>query len=480
MHNSKFIRLLGTLTPEEFRRFEIFLKSPFYNTNKNLLRLLQYIGRYHPRLTSPKLAKEKVWKFLYPKEGYDDNRLRQRIFMLSKLLENFLTTIELEGRTDDQKSLFLKALDKRGLHADFTKNIRQKIQRLEAESIKNPSTYQQLHQYYQQLYFHPDTPKFQAGGTELRECIHNLDQYFILKKLEYGCEAASREVLFSEAYPDWLLERIQEGTKELPELESALAVRLYQDLIQLQKQEKNQALFTQIKTLFINQANALSPEQRISIYQYLSNYAARRVNTGERQYYAELFDLTKMALRYHIIIEQDRITDATFTNTVVMASVLKEFDWAKQFMNQYQTLLEPKVFNSAFHLAMAYWHYHQQNQLEVLSHLRDVYFLPSYGYRVKSLRTRSFYELFQQDDSYYEPVLAEINSFEQYIRREKTTTTYRKQSYLNLVSYLKKLVRIKNNPKWSWEKTEQLREEIENKQPVFAKHWLLEKVIKYL
>ena len=480
MHKSRFIRLLSTLTPEEFRRFESFLRSPFYNTNKNLLRLLQYIGRYFPRLTSPKLAKEKVWKFLYPKEGYDDNRLRQRIFMLSKLLETFFTTIEIEDRTTDQRSLFIKALDKRGLHADFTKTIRQEIKVLEAESIKNPVVYQQLHQYYQQLYFHPDTPKFQAGGKELRECIHNLDQYFVLKKLEYGCEAASREVLFSEVYPDWFLERIQEEVKELPELDSMLAIQLYQDLIQLQKQEKNQALFAQIKTLFIDQADALSPEQRISIYQYLSNYAARRVNTGEQQYYTELFDLTKMALQYHIIIEQDRITDATFTNTVVMASVLKEFEWAEQFMKNYQSLLEPGVFNSAFHLAMAYWHYHQQQYPEVLSHLQEIHFLPSYGYRVKSLRTRSFYELYQQDNSYYEPVLAEINSFEQYIRREKTTTTYRKRSYLHLISYLKKLVKIKNNPKWSREKTEQLKEDIENKQPVFAKHWLLEKIIKYL
>jgi len=163
-----------------------------------------------------------------------------------------------------------------------------------------------------------------------------------------------------------------------------------------------------------------------------------------------------------------------------MASVLKEFEWATQFMEHYKSLLEPGVFNSAFHLAMAYWHYHQQNYLEVLSHLQEIHFLPSYGYRVKSLRTRSFYELYQQDNSYYEPVLAEINSFEQYIRREKTTTTYRKQSYLYLVSYLKKLVRIKNNPKWSQEKTEQLREEIKNKQPVFAKHWLLEKVVGLL
>jgi len=310
MHNSKFIRILSTLTPEEFQRFERFLKFPFYNTNKNLLRLLQYIGRYHPRLSSPKLAKGRVWKFLYPQEEYDDNRLRQRIFMLSKLLENFLTAIELEDRTSEQKTLFIRALDKRGLHADFAKTIRQEILTLEGETIKNPATYQQLHQYYQQLYFHPDTPKFQAGEKELRQCIHNLDQYFMLKKLAYGCEAASREVLFSEVYPDWFLERIQEGAEELPKLESTLAAHLYRNLIQLQKQEENQDLFTQIKTLFIDQADALSPEQRLSIYQYLSNYAARRVNTGERQYYAELFDLTKMALQYHIIIEQDRITDA--------------------------------------------------------------------------------------------------------------------------------------------------------------------------
>ena len=187
-----------------------------------------------------------------------------------------------------------------------------------------------------------------------------------------------------------------------------------------------------------------------------------------------------MALKYHIIIEQDRITDATFTNTVVMASVLKEFDWAKQFMERYQALLEPGIFDSAFNLSMAYWHYHQQHYLEVISHLQEIHFLPSYGHRAKSLQTRTFYELYQQDDSYYESILAEINSFEQYIRRETKTSTYRKKSYLHLIGYLKKLIKIKNNPKWSREKTRQLEEEIKSKQPVFAKHWLLEKVVTYL
>lgn len=480
MHNSKLTRCLKSLAKEEMRLFGLFVQSPFYNTNQKLTRFFQYLRPHHPGFSSPKLAKEKAWAHLFPGEAYDDNRMRQCQFLLTQLLEEFLAVSELKAEPQTRDTLLLKSLGRRKLYAYFSRKGRSGIKKMESLALKDAASHQRLQDWYEQIHFHPDTSKFGEGTQGLGACIHHLDQYFLLKKLEYGCEAASRKVMLNEEYSDAWLEDILQGFMEGRIKTDHFLVSLYKDLIQLQRQEKNHTLFVKIKSQFLEKTDLLSAQERIKIYQYLSNYAARLVNTGDRLYYKELFDLTKMALEYEIIVEKDRITDATFTNTVVMGSVLHEFAWVEKFMEQYQPLLDRRYYDSAMRLSLAYWNYHQKKYAEVLTQLQEIDFLPTYGFRVKSLRMRTLFELYQKEDSYGDSLSLEIQSFEQFIRREKKVTLYRKESYLHLISYLKKLVKLKYDPNLSLAKVESLKKEVEEKQPLFNKQWLLEKIAVYL
>jgi len=86
MQNSKLITLLKALSPEEFRQFYRYIRTPFFTKSADLLKLYEAIRKHYPDFNSPKLEKERLFKHLYPKETFNDARF------LSKKRMNYLLT----------------------------------------------------------------------------------------------------------------------------------------------------------------------------------------------------------------------------------------------------------------------------------------------------------------------------------------------------------------------------------------------------
>ncbi len=476
MQNSKLIRLLTSLQREEFRRFGQFLHSPFFNTNEKFVALYNYIARYYPGLFSPKLSKEKAFAALFPKETYDDNRMRQIMFRMTKLAEDFLAVQVVWNDEGRKTQLLTEALGSRKLHPYFEKAVKAETKKLEAVQYKDLPTLHRLLFYNHQYFFHPDTPKFKAGIKSIEDCMKYLDDYFAQAKLQYACELIARSAALKEEHQIWLLQEVMktlEGNKA--EEEDSLTA-LYYMLTLLQRDRDNELLFKGIKRKFLDIVAELPQQERIDFYQQLSNYTIAKINAGNRAYLLDFFELTEVALAFDIIVEKDRITDATFTNVVAIAAALKKFEWTAQFIKDYEKRLASSVRESASQLAWAYWYYHKGAFSDVLTCLQEVDFLPSYGFRVKSLRLRSYFELFQQDDSYLDPLMADIHSFDLYIRRHKAINSKRRTTYLNFIKFTKKLIRLKTNATVSDAEKEKLSSSIQQKEPIVVKHWLLEKL----
>ncbi len=62
MQKSSLITILRTLTPQEFREFGEFVKSPYFNKNEKVITLYNVLKKYFPGFDSGSLTKEKVFK----------------------------------------------------------------------------------------------------------------------------------------------------------------------------------------------------------------------------------------------------------------------------------------------------------------------------------------------------------------------------------------------------------------------------------
>ena len=133
MHNSKLITILKALNPEEFKQFHRYIHSPFNTQSTELLELFDYLRGYYPDFDSPKLEREHVFQQLYPKEKFNGPRLRNLLFKINKILEEYLIYLEFQQNDYRRKKVLNQIYGKRNLNVIFKKKTEELISFLEKE-----------------------------------------------------------------------------------------------------------------------------------------------------------------------------------------------------------------------------------------------------------------------------------------------------------------------------------------------------------
>lgn len=92
MYKHKVIETLKTFTPDEFKRFEKFIRSPYFNTAKDTVKLFDFIKKHYPSFDSSYLELSKAAKKLKTKgEASKEARIRNILTALYQLAETFLS-----------------------------------------------------------------------------------------------------------------------------------------------------------------------------------------------------------------------------------------------------------------------------------------------------------------------------------------------------------------------------------------------------
>ncbi len=115
MEKSSIISVLRTFSSQEIKRFGLYLHSPFFNANTNIVKMYDIIKKNYPDFKNNKLTKEFIFKKLYPKEKYNDERMR---FLMSELLRHALDFLKYINNNSGFEELhsdinFLRVLNNR-------------------------------------------------------------------------------------------------------------------------------------------------------------------------------------------------------------------------------------------------------------------------------------------------------------------------------------------------------------------------------
>ena len=134
MTNSKLITLLKTLNTSEWRRLGEFLASPFFNKNKELISLYQYLKKIEPDFSEKKLNKKVVFAKVYSQQPFQARILEDLMYNLLKQSEHFLRMIQLEQKEFTKNLLMLEILLERKLDKHY------RVYRKETEKILEKGT----------------------------------------------------------------------------------------------------------------------------------------------------------------------------------------------------------------------------------------------------------------------------------------------------------------------------------------------------
>ncbi len=475
MKGKKMFSLLRSLDAEEFGQLSQAVRSPLINTNSRVVSLYDYLAPLYPGFDGPELEDESLFEALFPGEGYTDYKLRRLLSAFTKACERFLVYLEAFGRPDNEHSLLTNAYGRRKLYPQFEKAIRHSIKELEKAPYRGLDYYSGYVELFYKYYFHPLTDKRSISQEQLQELVNRIDLRYALTMLRVGNELRSRERMFSESYQldgvDALETVYSDG-----ELAQSPVFRTYLSLLKIYKEEEKEDGFEELKEHFLAYRHLLRQDDQFLVFQQILNYTIRRINRGDSHFYREALELYKKGLETGLLLAEGHISEATFSNIVLVGCEEGEFIWVQEFMQGHRKYLDRPSREDVLAYCQGLWHYFQEQYDEageiLMSHkFSDAFQLPS-----RMTQLRMTFEQFLRDSSYHELLLSQISNFRKYLARDKSLSKARADLHAKTLSLLKGLA----NAIWRGDELEpvlqRLEEEIRSDGPLLLRYWLQKQV----
>jgi len=468
MHNSKLLILCHTLSDIEWKRLQKFLNSPYFNENKQLVQLAKYINKHIRKTQKQHLSKVQVFKHLYKKEAYNDLRIRQLMYKLFRLIEQFLRCEHYKVNKIEQALHTSEIYLKRQLPKHFTSSLNNTKQLLTQtpHANNNHLYYNYYAEQLQSNYLQWQQDRKQEPN--LQAVSDSLDTFYLFTKFKHSCAMMSYQNMAKVAYNlDTLYELLTlKSTNSYQKSNPAVSV-YYHALLALHHND-NELHFSHFKQLLLLPTPILPHSEMRDLHALARNYCIKKINEGHQQYIDSLFDLYQIALQCQFLMTDQVLSPWTYINISALGLRLNKFTWTKQFIIDYQERLVITYQQDAYNFALAQWHFARQQYHAVISLLAQTEITDVLlNLTSKTLLLKTYYELNE-----YAPLESLLDSFRIFVLRKKGLG-YHKQNYLNMIRFTKHLVFINN---YDTSKLEKLKLKIIDTKVVAEKKWLLQKV----
>ncbi|MCB0566848.1 MAG: hypothetical protein KDD01_20970 [Phaeodactylibacter sp.] len=438
MKGKKLFILLSALDAEEFTLLGRAVRSPLMNTNQRVVALYEYFQSFYPLLEGPELEGEVLFSCLFPDEAYNDYKLRRLISSLSQLVEQFLVYLEAKREEQEAPLLLIRALGRRNLHNYFEKKSMEVLDTLDNSPYRDLDYYNRKVEVFTNYYFHPFTDKRAIEPGRLQELVNDMDYSYALKMYRLGNELRNRERIFSEQYQltgiDALTVQYGDGI-----LSENVVFRTYRSLFNAYQDEENPVLFREFKENFITHIDEMGQDDRNLLFQQLLNYTIRRINQGDSSYYREALGLYRMGLKNELLIDGGRMSEATYSNIVMVSCEEGAYDWAKSFIEQYENLLDDEAKEDTVAHCFSLWHYFQGQHDKALQVLSGHRFSGPFLYSSRMTAIRIIFEQFLMDRTYYDLLLSQCKAFEKFLRRDTSLSRDRNELHKNTSALIRKI-----------------------------------------
>ena len=437
MKKSKLIGLLAKLDGYQWSSLEVFVQSPYHNTNAEIVSLFQYLHTaWQDGLPDNSLDREVAYTRLFPGVAYQYQHLNQLMSNLLKLAENWLAWQRLEK---DQALLEnLKAQELLKLQLD--KHFRQAVRAADRAMEKDPLTSEQYYHRYKLKDLEEQqfiSRRLRQHDSTLQRASDALDDFFALQKLRYLCEMLNRQRLIPQSYRFTFAESLQQHLEGQGLADKPLLELYFQLFLMLSDEDGSSELFNRYVSLF-SQYNCLlgQDEARVLLY-YAINFCIGRIREGDRAYAVELFNLYNQGIEERILLENETLSPWTYKNMVKLGLNLQRYGWVEQFVKAYAAYLPEPQKEDALHYNLAELYFAQEQYHEALTQLRQVEFSDiHYNLGSKALLAKIYYEQGEWDT-----LESLLSAFRVFLRRNKDISAKVKAPYVNFVNFLSATLR---------------------------------------
>lgn len=435
MKRRKIWKLWEALSMQEREKFNRWLDVELEQKQTFVRKLSEALISYQE---PPSL--ENLWKRLYPRQSYDDARLRKLLSELMKYLKIFLA---IEVFKEDQlrvESYYLHGLNLKGLSELFEKEIRQEEKKLDKAKIKDGNTI--YHRFSllkeRQRYF----VKYLQGPNPANELTQAFDAWWIYNKLILACNNAIQYRMRGEPIQSTLLEETLVIVNEDPFFQDYHLIHVYSKIYQILmgndiESESDENVKYVINFLKLHK-ESISYDGRSNIFKLLvSHFIGLRNKRSNPSITNKLFDLYLWGCKERFVFQDGILSWMTFKNIITVMLHKREYGMVEEYMDLLIPYLpeEDRIQASKFVQSALYFERKQfRDVIEEISHHR--FTNPIYEIPARIYLLQSHYELGTNEDEW---ILGQLSSLDRYIATQDFSSYYKK-GYLNRVRFFKKIL----------------------------------------
>ncbi len=483
MLNNKVIDSLKTLDAEEFKRFGLFLESPFFNTNPSIVKLYNILRKYYPAFESRYLRKENVFKTLYPGSYYKDGTIRNLLSDLAFLLQRFLMQSDFEKDSNEKYIRLLRQLDERRIDGWFP-GILKKLE----ISIKKGSN---IGYSYFDLVRQLEERKINYAlmrGQQKAICsnilkrseyfiynyvIHLLNQIHDLKINEDAYNAKYEFNLAKELADKIDFKRVLEVIEATePDLAEIFKLFLYEGLAFLKIDDDK--YYYVFKKMFFDKLDILNTNTVDSLFTSIENICIEKIYNGNMKFVEEQFNIFNERLMRNAYKDETNNFNIYLLRNIVLTAISNDkIDWLENFIKNYSIEIAAEFREDMENFVSALISFERGAYSDSLNYIsRTVDKAEIFKYTFYSLKLKIFFEINDFDSAEYL-----LDSYNHFVSQNKIVSVRFKNSNRNFLKAYQILLKNKFRKADVYE-IRQLKQFIANQKYFKEKTWFLRKIVE--
>lgn len=487
----RIIDILKTFSHEDVKRFRDYLRSPYFNRSKQLLKLYEVLIYFHPDFKSKNFNKEKVHEKLYPNQEYIESTIINLLANLSYLAEDYLRLTNVHNNFIKSQDFLFNELLQRKLYKLFKKNA------LEFNEILKDKSGTDVEQIISKFCFDIDKYNYNvinesfAGKTIYKKNIELLEssskhlifyfivqmirQHFSLHTYKYNYDLNiddnfiinfSKSINFKE-----ILEYLCKNTENPDYLRVA---HTYKHLYLMFSEFENENHYNNFKKSLLQNSRVFNRSEKQFLSTALIQYCLykNRIEGLDSKYDKKLFTVYNLIVenKYYQVEINDYFPVQLFRNIIQLGIRLKRYKWVEDFINKNRRKLHPEQKENMYHYSLAKLYFERG----MYRHAQDSFDNVKLSFKMfsvdlKNMMLKTYYELNLIENAY-----SLIKAYREFLRTDKTISVERKSAYRSFVNITQKLLDARETGKKPT--LTYIEGRLKEKKNIFDRQWLKEKV----
>lgn len=480
MKETKLIRLLKTFTKSEWKEFEKFVASPYFNKGRNFKPFVRELKKFHPAFDSEKLTKQHLYKCIHPGKQFKETVINTMTSGLYALAEEFQIY---EGfRNNFFKTPIL-------IRQYSIKKMNNEVSRLINKTLKDFSNDTTI----KDNYYDKQETYVEVLNHLTRNDSRNLIPENILKSFSFGFYFWIQRVLtlrnflfinrnFMSDFKNNIIDKTLSSIDmnrlvnlfEETDEENALAFLLSYYNYMADISVDNKKYFFRIKELFEKYQNRMTVYTKKAFVVSLSNICLKNITYGFNEFHAEFEKVYSIILKEKLYTRSDIADyfDKRLFRVIILSGLyLKKMKWVEEFIKKYIDSVDPQFKEQLFYYSTANIEFAKKNYTKALQNsVKIEQKQVIYKIDTKNLIARIYYET-----KSFEQLNSLLDTYRHLIKNSELQDDAYKSSHLNFIKILENILKTQQKNDNAQELFA-LKQKAEKFHPVNNLPWLLEKI----